>query len=75
MREKNGHRIAEDQIFAPVKNSLLAFREMLQAQKTLPFLYIFFPHIGCAALHSTGIVLEANGKSIAEDISLSDFFE
>jgi hypothetical protein len=75
MRGKNRHGIAEDQIFAPVKNPLLAFREMIQAKKTSPFLYISFSHIGCTALHSTGIVLEANGKSIAGDISLPDFFK
>jgi len=75
VRGKNGHGIAEDQIFAPVKNSLLAFREILQAKKTSPPLYISFSHIGCTALNSTGIVLKANGKSIAGDISLPDFFK
>jgi hypothetical protein len=75
MREKNRHGIGEDQIFTPVKDSLLAFGEVLQAKKTLPFLYISFSHIGHAALDSTGIVLEANGKSIAGDISLPDFFK
>ncbi len=75
VREKNRHGIAQDQIFAPVKNSPLAFGEVLQAKKTSSFLYISFSHIGRAALHSTGIVLEANRKSIAEDISLPDFFK
>ena len=75
VREKNRHRIAENQIFAPVKNSLLTFREMIQAKKTGRFLHIVFSHIGRAALQSTGIVLEANGKSIAGDTSLSDFFK
>ena len=75
MRRENGHGIAEDQIFVPVKNCLLTFREMLQAKKTSPFLYISFFHIGRAALNSTGIVLKADGKSIAGDTSLSDFFK
>jgi hypothetical protein len=75
MRGKNRHGIAEDQIFAPVKDSLLTFGEMLQAKKTSPFLYISFSHIGCTALNSTGIVLETNGKSIAGDISLPDLFK
>jgi hypothetical protein len=48
---------------------------MLQAKKTSLPLYISFSHIGCTALNSTGIVLEANGESIAGDISLPDLFK
>jgi hypothetical protein len=74
VRRKNRHGIAENQIFTPVKNSFLAFGEVLQAKKTSPFFYIRFSHIGCTAPNSAGIVLEPNGKSIAGDISLPDFF-
>jgi hypothetical protein len=75
VRGEDGHGITEDQVFISIKKTTLPFRKMIQAKKTSSFLYILFSHIGRAALHSTGIVLEANGKSVAGDIAFSYFLE
>ncbi len=65
VRRENRHGIAEDQVFASVEDPFLAFREMIQAEETSPLLCIFFCHAGHTALDSSGIVLEADGKSPA----------
>ena len=72
MRRKNWRWITEYQVFLPVEDSFLAFREIIQAQKTWPFFYIFFYHTGKTAFNSTGIVLDADGKSSAGDFPLPD---
>ena len=63
VRGENRHGVGEDQAFASVKDSFLAFREMIQAEETSPLFYIFFCHIGRTAFDPSGIVLEADGKS------------
>jgi hypothetical protein len=72
VRRENRHGIAEDQVFVSVEDSFLVFREMIQTEKTSPPGCIFFCHTGQAALDSSGIVLEADGKSPAGEIPLSD---
>jgi hypothetical protein len=72
VRRENRHGIAENQIVASVEDPFLAFREMIQAEETLPLVYISFANVGQAAFDSSPIVLEADGKSPAEDIPLPD---
>src|SRR5512137_3048405 len=72
---KNRHGIAEDQVFAPVEEPFLCLREMIQAEETSPLVGIFAAH-GCeAALDSSRIILEADGKSSAGDNPLPDLPE
>ena len=65
MRRENRCRIAEDQVCFSVDNPFLIFREIIEAQETWPLVYIVFSHIGQAAPDSSGIVLDADGKSPA----------
>jgi hypothetical protein len=69
---ENRARIAENQVFASVKNPFLAFREMLQAEKTPPLVGICLGGVGEGVLDSFRIVLETDGKSSAGDVSLPD---
>jgi hypothetical protein len=69
---ENRARIAENQVFASVKNPFLAFREMLQAEKTPPLVGICLGDVGEGVLDSFRIVLETDGKSSAGDVSLPD---
>ena len=72
VRRENRHGIAEDQVFASVENPFLAFRKMIQAKETSSVFCIFFAQVSCAALDSSGIVLEADRKSPTGDIPLFD---
>jgi hypothetical protein len=72
VRRENRHGIAEDQVLASVEDPFLAFRKMIQAEVTSPLGCIFFAHLSKAALDSSGIVLEADGKSPTRDIPLPD---
>jgi hypothetical protein len=65
VRGENRHGIAKDQVVVSVEDSPLAFGEAIQAEEASPFLYIYFPYIGQAALDSPGILLEPYGKSSA----------
>jgi len=60
--------IAENQKFISIKDPLLFFRETIQAEETPLSVCILLADIGCAALDSPGIVLNANGKSSAENL-------
>jgi len=64
VRRKNRHRIAKDQVIAPVEDPSLSFGEMIHAKETLPLPYIFFTQNGRAAFDSVGIVLEADRESL-----------
>src|SRR4030042_4247295 len=75
VRKENRHGIAEDEVFTSVQDPFLTVGEMIQAEETLPLLCIFFSHIGQAALHSSWIILEADGKSLAGDIPLPDVLQ
>ena len=75
VRREDGHGIAEDQVVAPVEDSFLGFRETIETEETSSVFCVSFVHASCAALDSTGIVLEANGKPFAGDIPLPDVFE
>jgi hypothetical protein len=70
VRRENRHGIAENQIVASVEDPFLAFREMIQAEETSLLVCIPFANVGQTALDSSRIVLEADGKSPAEDIPL-----
>jgi hypothetical protein len=72
---ENRHGIAKNQVFAPVEEPFLPFREMIQAEETSSIVCIFFAHAGQAALDSSRIVLEADGKSSAGDIPFPDLPE
>jgi hypothetical protein len=63
--------IAEDQKFISIKDPLLFFRETIQAEETPLFVCILLADIGGAALDSSGIVLNADGKSPARHLTLS----
>jgi hypothetical protein len=65
VRRENRHGIAEDQVIASEEDPFLTFREMIQAEETSPLVYIFFAHIGQAALDPSGIVLKSDRKSFA----------
>jgi hypothetical protein len=48
---------------------------MMQAEETWALVSIFFVHAGQAALDSSWIVLEADGKSAAREIPLPDILK
>jgi hypothetical protein len=75
VRRENGHGVAEDQVVASVKNSFLAFRELIQTEETSPFSSVFRIHHGRTALDSSGIELEADGKSPVGEITLPDILQ
>lgn len=60
--------VAEDQVFISIENPFLFFREMIQAEKASLFICALLADVGGAAPDSAGIVLNANGKSPAENI-------
>ena len=67
---KYRHGIAEDQVFVSIEDPFLIFREVIQAEETSPFICVLLGDVGRAALDSSGIVLEADGKSPAGNVSL-----
>jgi hypothetical protein len=67
--------IAEDQEFVSTEDSILVFRETIQAKETAPVFHPLFADVGSATLDSPGIVLNANGKSVAGNVSLSAFLK
>jgi hypothetical protein len=75
VRRENRHGVAEDQVLASVEEPFLVSREMIQAEETSPLVCTLAVH-GCqAALDSSRIVLEADGKFPAGDIPLPDIPE
>ena len=74
VRGEDGHGIAEDQVFAPVEDPFLSFREMIQAEETWPLVSFCSAHVCCTALDSSGIVLEADGKPSAGKVRSLTFF-
>jgi len=75
VRRKNRPGVAENQVFAPVENPFLYFREVIDAQKASPLVSDFYTDVGQAVLDSSGVVLEANGKSSAGEGALPDVFQ
>jgi hypothetical protein len=72
---ENRAGIAEDQVFPPVKNPFLAFREVIQTEETPRPVCICILDVGKGVLDSFRIVLETDGKSSAGDIPLPDIPE
>ena len=66
VRREDRHGIAEDQVVGSAENSFLALRQTIETEETSSVFCISFAHAGCAALDSSGIVLEADRKSVAE---------
>jgi hypothetical protein len=75
VRRENRHGIAEDQVIVSIGNSLLTLRKIIETEETLLFRSIFFCHISRAAFDPSGVVLEADGKPPARQISFSDSFK
>jgi hypothetical protein len=72
---KNRPGVTEDQVCAPIEEPFLCIGEMIRAEETSPLVRILAAH-GCqAALDSSRIILEADGKSPAGDIPLPDIPE
>jgi hypothetical protein len=65
VRRKNRHRISEDQVVVLVEDPSLVFGEMVQAKETLSLLSVDFGYLSGTTLDSAGIMLEADGKSLA----------
>ena len=63
VRREYRHGVAKDQIFVSVEDPLLAFGQTIQAEETLSLVCFFFAHVGQTTLDSSGIELEADGKS------------
>lgn len=72
---ENGHWITEDQVFPAIEDPLLGFREVIEAEETWPFEYVFFLYVSQGALDSSRIVLDADGKSIAGDFPHPDVLQ
>jgi hypothetical protein len=72
---KYRHGIAENQVFTSIKDPLLIFREMIQAEETSLFICVLLGDVGRAALDSSGIVLKADGKSTAGNVPLPEVFK
>lgn len=68
VKRENRHGIAEDQVFVPVPNPFLLFREMIQAKKAWTIIHRLFSHIGQGALHPSGVVLNAYREFAAGDV-------
>jgi hypothetical protein len=75
VRRENGHGIAEDQVFASVKDPFLPHGELIQAKEALQPLSIPEIHIGRTALHPSGIILETDGKPPAGKVPLPDLLQ
>ena len=75
VRREDRHGIAEDQVIVSIEDSLLALRKMIETEETLPLRSIFFCYISRTAFDPSGVILEAEGKSPAEQISFSDSFK
>jgi hypothetical protein len=72
---ENRHGIAKNEVITPIENSFLAFREMIRAEETFPFVPASLTDPGQAAFDSSGVMLEAHGKSSAVQIALPDLLK
>src|SRR5512136_486124 len=75
VRGKNRHGIAENQVFVPVKDSFLIFGKMIRAEETVPPVPFCSAHLRRTAPDSSGVVLEADRKSMTRQVPFPDLFE
>lgn len=72
---KNGHGIAEDEVFVSVENPFLTVRQVIEAKKTWTIGWGLSAHGGKGAPDPSRVVLEENGKTIAAKTSHPDLFQ
>ena len=75
MAGKNRHGVAEHKEFILVEDSFLVFRQIVETEKTWPFVDVFISHICQGTFDSSGIVLNVDGKCVANNFPCHDIFQ
>jgi len=75
MTGKNRHGVAENKEFLLVEDPFLLFRQILEAEKTWPFVDAFFSNICQGTPDSSGVMLDSDGKPAAGDLPCLCIFQ
>lgn len=62
VKTQDGHGVTEDEVFSPVEDPFLIFGEMRETEEASLAFGMTVVYVCRAALHSRGVILEADGK-------------